>query len=132
MDLKLKFVKVLLIERTESCGQAAKCPDKRELRCDLVGDPEEPRVLGELKPAFGFTLHVPQRISRGEKICVKKVVAICRKGKITDPVRGVESAPNERASGVDVSRPWHDAESKTQIDASLIAMQSVLLHQIVA
>src|ERR1700722_10456603 len=132
MDFELKLVKVLLIERAESRGQTAKCPDKRELSCDLVSDPEEPRLLCKLKAAFGFTLHVRQRISRGKKICVEKVVAICSKSKVTDPVRGVESAPNERASGVDVSRPWHDTEPKTQIDASLIAMQSVLLHQIVA
>src|SRR3954453_1604020 len=124
MDLELKFAKVLLVERAESRGQTSKCPDKRELRCDLVSDPEEPRLLCELKAAFGLTLHVRQMISPGEKICVKKVVAVCRKSKITDPVRGVESLPNERASGVDVSRPWHDAESKTQIDAGLIAVQS--------
>src|ERR1700721_2954699 len=122
MSLELTLVEVILVERTETRGQTAKRPDKRELRCDLVSDPEEPRLLCKLKAAFGLTLHVRQRIPRGEKICVEKVVTICRKSMVADPVRGVESAPNERATGVDVSRPRHDTEPKTQIDASLIAM----------
>jgi hypothetical protein len=71
-------------------------------------------------------------ISRRKKICIQIGAAICGKRKVADPVRGVEGAPHELSSCLDVSLLWHDTVSETQIGASLIAMQPALLHQVLA
>ena len=132
MMLELKLIKVTVAERTEFWCQAAKCPDKRELCGDDVYDDTERDVCRELEARLSFALHVGQRVSRRQKICVQVVAAICRESEVADPVRGVEGAPHELSSCLDVFAPWNDHIPKNQIGAGLIAMQSTLFHQIAA
>src|SRR6201998_1908812 len=132
MRLELKFVKVTVTERTEFWCQATKRPDKRELCADDVDDDTERDVTHELEASFSFALHLVQGVSRRKKICVQVVAAICRKGEVADPVRGVEGAPHELSPCLDVFAPWNDHIPKNQIGAGLIAMQATLFHQIVA
>jgi hypothetical protein len=70
MTFELKLVEGIVIERTEFRFQAPKCPDQRELRFDLDNDAAEPHFFGKLEARLSFTLHLRQRISRGQKIGV--------------------------------------------------------------
>src|ERR1700739_96053 len=132
MTFELKLVKVPVTERTEFRCQAPKRPDKRELCSDDIYDYAERDVTRELEASLSFALHLGQRVSRRKKICIQVVAAICCKSEVADPVRGIEGAPHELSTCSDVSPPRYDTVPKTQIGASLVAMQSALLHQIVA
>src|SRR5260370_38825000 len=121
-----------VVERAKLGSQATKCGDKRELHSDDVHDDTEWDVIRELETSLSLTLHVGQRISGRKDICNQMIAAICCKSEVADPVRCVEGAPHELSSCLDVSLPWHDAIPKTQLGASLIAVQSTLLHKIVA
>jgi hypothetical protein len=70
MTLELKLVEVIVIERTEFRFQAPKCPDQRELRSDLVSDAAKPYFFSKREARLSFTLHLRQRVSRGQKIAV--------------------------------------------------------------
>src|SRR5260221_11514336 len=132
MILEPKLIQVVVIQRAKLCSQATKCADKRELHRDDVHDDTEWDVIRELETSLSLTLHLGQRISGRKNICNQMIAAICCKSEVADPVRCVEGAPHELSSCLDVSLPWHDAIPKTQIGASLIAVQPTLLHQIVA
>src|ERR1700746_3950695 len=112
MILELNLVKVSVTERTEFWCQATKCPDKRELCADDVYDNTERDVTHELETSLSFALHLGQRVSRRKKVCVQVIAAICRKSEVADPVRGVEGAPHELSSCLDVFAPWNDHISK--------------------
>jgi hypothetical protein len=69
----------------------------------MVNDTAEPHFFCKLEARLGFTLHLGQRISRRKKIGVQVMTAIACKSQVSDPVRGVESAPHELPSCPDVS-----------------------------
>src|SRR5262249_8106770 len=133
---KMKFesalVEVFVIEDAERPGQAAKRPNETELRSDAVNDETEPDVGRKRQTAFGFELHVGQRISRSKKGRVQDIAAVCRVGQVSYPVRRVETAPLELSRFLDVLRPGNDESSKRHIGACLIATQPTLLDQVVA
>src|SRR5262245_12694946 len=122
MTLAPKLVEAFVIEHTEFRRQATQCPDESELRGDAIDDETEPDVRRELETRLRFTLHLGQRVSRREKICVQGVAAVCSIREITDPVRGVETSTLELSRCLDVSRPMRDKSPKRHIGAGLIAM----------
>src|ERR1700677_3588313 len=102
MTLELKLVKVSVTERTEFRCQTPKCPDQYKLRSDDIYDETKRDVTRELEASLSFTLHLGQRISGRKKICGQCFAAICCKRAVADPVCGVEGAPHELSSCLDV------------------------------
>src|ERR1700744_6504349 len=105
MPLELVLVKVLVAERTELGCQAAKCLDQRELRRDQVGDTIESHLFRKLESCLGFTLHLRQSVSGREQIGVQVIAAKRRKSQVAGTVRGIESAPHQLSSCLDVPPP---------------------------
>src|SRR5258708_36866871 len=102
MALELKLVEAFVIEHTEFQCQAAKCPDEPELRGDAIYNETEPDVCRELKTGLGFALHLSQRVSGREKICIQDVTAIRGIGEGTRHCRRGGTAPLEPSSCFDV------------------------------
>src|SRR5215470_4475368 len=131
MTLELYFVKAFLVEGAESRRHSPQRTDESALRRDNSDDHTESDTSRELETSLSFTLHLGQRVSSREKICVQVVAAECGIDEITDPAGGVETASLELSPCLDVSRPWRDKSPKIHIGAGLIAMQSTVLHQVV-
>src|SRR5262249_55641308 len=131
MTLEPKLIKVFIIELAEFHCQPSKCPDKPKLGGDAIYDENEPDVSRELETTLGFTLHLGQRISGRQEICVQGVAAVGGVSEITDPVRGVETATMKLSRWLDVSRPWDNQSPKRHIGPRLIATQSALLNQVI-
>src|SRR5262245_51558212 len=131
MTLESKLVKSLMVEGAKFRGQAAKRPDKSELRGDLVNDETEPNLPRKLETILGFTLHLGELIPRREKVRDQVVTAISCKGKITDFVRGIEGATYQIATGPTMSRPWDDDISERHIGSGLKTLQPAFFDQIV-
>jgi hypothetical protein len=64
MALKLKFIKLLIIERAEFWRQPAEGPDKPELNADEIHGEAKPGLPCKLEAMLGFLLHLHERISR--------------------------------------------------------------------
>ena len=77
MALEPKLIKLPIVKGAEFRRQAPESPDKPELRGDDVDDETKPSLLGKLEAILGFTLHLSERISRGEKVRVQVVAAEC-------------------------------------------------------
>ena len=106
--------------------------DKSELGGDLVTDETEPNLPRKLEPILGLTLHLRERISRREKVRDQVVAAVCRKGKVTDPVGGIEGATYQIAASLDMSRPWQDDISERHIGSSLKTLQAAFFDQVIS
>src|SRR5580698_3078093 len=132
MAFELKLVKVTVIERAELRCQTPKRPDQRKLCSDDVDDETERDATRELEASLGLALRLGQSGSSRKKIRVQVVAAICRASEVSCPVRGVERTSHKLLPRLDVLPPRYDTVPEAQIDASLIAMPPVLLHQIVA
>ncbi len=132
MALKSTLIEWLIVKAAKFRSQATKGSDKCKLRCDVVNHSAEANLLYEPETTLRFTLDLYQRISGSDKVRDQVVEAIGRKGKITDFVRGIEGATYQIATGLDMSRPWHDDISEIHVRARLEVLQSVLLDQIVA
>src|SRR5258708_375453 len=132
MIFELALVEPFIIEGAEFRPQAAQSSDQPELRGDNVDNETKPRLPREVEPILGFALRIAERISGCEKIRVQIVAAISRKGQVADFVCGVEGATHQIPAGLDVPRPGHDKIPEGHVGTRLVAMQSTLLHQIVA
>jgi hypothetical protein len=126
------LVELFLIEESEFGRQATQSPDQAELCGDNVDNEPKPRFTGEFEPVLGLSLHLAQRIAACEKIRVQVVAAISRKGEITGSICGIEGATHQASAGLDVPCPRHDEISEGHVGTGLVAMQTALLHQIVA
>src|SRR3954447_20016481 len=115
MVLKSTLIEPFMVEAAKSRCQPTKSPDKSELSRDLVNDEAEPNLPRKLEPILGLTLHLRERISRREKVRDQVVAAVCRKGKVTDPVGGIEGTTYQIAASLDMSRPWQDDISERHI-----------------
>src|SRR5262245_11529278 len=62
--LEQELIELIIVERAQSCSQAAKASDKAELHFDVVDDEAEPNLSCKLEAVLGFTLHLNQLISR--------------------------------------------------------------------
>src|SRR5262249_57669060 len=98
MGLESKLVESLIVKRAKFRGQPAKRPDQSELCGDLANDEAEPNLARKLETILGFTLHVRELISRGEKVRDQVVAAVSRIGQVTDFVRGTEGATDQIAA----------------------------------
>src|SRR5215470_16086967 len=108
MVLKSTLIEPIMVKAAKFRCQPAESSDKSELGGDLVTDETEPNLPRKLEPILGLTLHLRERISRREKVRDQVVAAVCRKGKVTDPVGGIEGATYQIAASLDMSRPWQD------------------------
>src|SRR5262249_29742185 len=83
-------------------------------------------------PSSGLTLHLRERISRRETVRDQVIAAVCRKGKVTDPVGSIEGATYQIAASLDMSRPWQDDISERHIGSSLKTLQSAFFDQVIS
>src|SRR5271166_2877699 len=126
MALHLRLINMPIVEAAEFRRQAAERPNECELRCDDVNAGAEARFPRKRKTILGFTLRLREMIPRREKVPDQMVTAISRPGKVTDFVRGIESATYQIATGLDMSRPWHDDVCENHIRTRPEALQSAL------
>src|SRR5262245_19843401 len=61
--LEANLIELIIVEGSKFRSQAAKAPDKAELRFDVVDDETESKLLCKLEVILGFTLHLSQLIS---------------------------------------------------------------------
>src|SRR5215471_7003217 len=132
MLFKLELIEMLIVERAECRSCAAESPDQSELGSDIVDDQTEAQLPCKLETLLGVRLCLQEVISRREKIRDQVVAAICRKGKVTDFVCGIECAIHQITTGPDMSRPRHDHISEAHISPSLKALQSMFFDQVIA
>src|SRR5215510_6088687 len=129
--LELDLIELIIVKGSKFWSQAAKGPDKAELRFDMVDDETESNLLCKLEAILGFTLCLSQLISCCQHIFDKVVAAKARKGNITNFVGGIEGAVHQIAAGLDMSRPWQDDISEVHIGSSLVALQSAFFDQVI-
>src|SRR6266478_5299762 len=108
MALEPKLLKLPIVKGAEFRRQTTECSNKPELRGDDVNDETKPPgLLRKLETILGFTLHLHERISRCQKICVQVDAAVHRKTEVADLVRGLERTMYQATAIPDMFRPWH-------------------------
>src|SRR6516225_6254557 len=132
MALKSKLIEFVIVEGAKFRRQPTEGPDKSELRGDLVCNKTEPNLLRKLETILGLMLHLRERIPRREKVRNQVVAAVSRKGKVTDPIGGIEGATHQIAAGPDMSRPWQDDISEKHVGSGLKTLQSAFFDQVIA
>src|ERR1700751_3218011 len=90
MTFEFQFIKLPVVKGAEFRRQATEGSDKPELHGDEVNDQTKPSLLRKLEAIFGFMLHLRERISRGEKVCVLVFAALRRKSEVADLVRSLK------------------------------------------
>jgi hypothetical protein len=131
MLLELKLIEFLMVKAAEFRRQAAEGLDKPELRGDEVNDETKPSLLRKLEAFLGFTLHLRERISRGEEVRVQVSAAVRRISEVADLVRGLERPAYQVTAGPDMFRPWHDETSENHIGPCLEAFQTAFFSQFI-
>src|SRR5215467_7306354 len=132
MLFKSKLIECRIVKGAKLRGQAAQCPDKSDLRTDVINDETKPKIWRKRETFLGFTLHFNERISRREKIRDQMVTAIGRKGKVADFVRGIEGPTHQVAAGLNMPRPGYDHISEAQVRSSLETLQPAFFDQVIA
>src|SRR5262245_61842792 len=132
MLLKSMRVEALLVEAAKLRRQPTEAADEAELRRDLVDDETEPNLLGKPETILGFTRDSGERISRRQKVRDQVVGSVSSKGKIAEPVGGIEGATYQIAAGPDMPRPWQDDISESHIRSRLKTLQSPFVDQVIA
>src|SRR5215469_3012285 len=131
MALELSLVKSLIVKGAEFRCRTAECPDKPELASDYINDEPKPRLLRKLEAILGFALHLRERISRRQEVCVQVVAAARRKGQISGLVGGLKSATQQTTASQEMFRPWHDVAAETRIGPGLEPLQAAFLNEFV-
>jgi len=106
--------------------------DQPKLPDESVDHETKPGFLGKLEACLGFSLHVDERITRGEKVRDQVVAAIAREHKVAACIRDLEGATDHIAAGAHMFGPRHDEIAENLIGASFEALQPTLFNQVVA
>src|SRR5260370_38225801 len=98
MAIEPKLIKLSILKGAEFRRHATEDPDKPELRSDDVNGEAKPSLPRKLEAILGFTLHLHERISRCQKVCVQVDAAVDRKRKVADLVCGIERPMDQTAA----------------------------------
>src|ERR1700722_7087046 len=132
MVLELKLIKLLIAERAKFRRHATEGPDKPELNADEVNGEAKPGLPRKLEAMLGFLLHLRERISRRQKVCVQVDAVVRRKTEVADLVRGLERATQRVAAASDVFRPRHHVTGEDHQGSGLESLQAALFDQVIA
>src|SRR5580693_5381360 len=131
MPLKLRLIEFFVVERTKIVRQSSECPDQLEVRSKHIDSKPDARSFSKVESFFRFYLRLRKGISCSQKIRDQLREAVCCVCKISHPVSDIEGMTQQVATVAWMFLP-HDNDFETQTIASLIALQAVPLHQIVA
>src|SRR5260370_20066999 len=132
MALESKLIKLSILKGAEFRRHATEGPDKPELHSDDVTDETEPSLPRKLEAILGFTLHLHERISRCQKVCVQVDAAVHCKTEVADLVRGLERPMYQGAASPDMFRRWDQVTSEDHIGPGPEALQAAFFDQFIA
>src|SRR5262249_22179234 len=92
-------------------------------------DETKPRLLGKLEAILGLVLHLGERISGREEVCIDVVAAERCKSEVAYLVRSLESATQQITARPNMLRPRHNKISEGHVRSGLKALQSALFDQ---
>src|SRR5271156_6400866 len=108
-----------VVKAAEFWRQSAQHPNQRELRCDVMNDKAESRLLSELEPTFRFCLHFRQRLAGKEKNRVQIIARIGCVHEVSVPDPCLEGMAQQVTASPNVFHPRHRENRETMISAGL-------------
>src|SRR5690349_9229929 len=131
MSLESEFIEATVIEGSKLAGEAAKRPDKHDLRRDHADDTAKLQLFCKHQTRFRFALNLVQSVSCCKHVGVQVVAAIGCKCQIARLDRGVERATDQLPSRLDMASPRHDQISESHVDPRSKPTQFMLFDQFV-